>query len=86
MVEKAFIEGLETERTSREEAVLIRKNAYCLVFGISPVEMKNTWVTDFDLLLKKSLKRLEMHTKDSAKCPCSVDVRCKHMCETIRQI
>lgn len=54
MVEKTFIEGLETVRTTREEAVIIRKNAYCLIFGISPIELRNTWVTDFDLLLGKS--------------------------------
>lgn len=85
MVEKAFIEGLETETTPRQEAVVIRKNAYCLVFGISPVELKNTWVTDFDLLRDKSRKRAEVHESEQ-KCPCTADARCKHMCETINQI
>lgn len=61
MIEKAFITGLETEKTTREQAVLIRKNAYCLVFGISPVQLKNTWVTDYDVLIVKSQKRAQTH-------------------------
>lgn len=85
MVEKAFIEGLEEGRT-REQATEIRKNAYCLVFGIPPSELKNTWVIDYDLLSSKSKKRALLHDEDPKACPCTVDQKCKEMCETIKQI
>lgn len=40
MIEKAFIEGLETDHTTRDQAVVVRKHAYCLVFGVSPIDIR----------------------------------------------
>jgi len=43
------------------EAIKIRQNAYCLIYGISPSEMKNTYVLDYDFVLNKAKERMRKH-------------------------
>lgn len=43
-IEKAFCNGLAQEDgLSLEQSAEIRKNAYCLLYGISPKQMHNTY-------------------------------------------
>lgn len=62
--------GLTNTQMTPVEAIKIRQNAYCLIYGISPNEMKNTYVLDYDFVLNKAKERMRKHNDDPLNCSC----------------
>ena len=70
-IEKAFCNVLaQEEGLSLYQSVEIRKNAYCLLYGISPQNMHKTYMKDYGFVLKRAQKRAEDHNRDPNECPC----------------
>ena len=72
----------------------MRQHAYCLVFGISPSDIKDKSMKEYSMLLHKSGQRVERHNNDPKVCKCNTAPDCgahkvgqsDHLCHTIIQI
>ena len=53
-IERAFLNGLGEGIQDFKEEVFVRQHAYCLIFGISPTEIRTKCTKEYSLLIHKS--------------------------------